>query len=197
MNKSRLISRSALFAVGVFAMQAVPVLADETVPPAYAGMPERGGGFDWVEHTQYTLEELKAKLNLAPTQAAAWDAWSAGVMKDAHQQLEQKKDWMEENPRAGPPAGDTTPERMARGIERLRAQTKWMQEHLVELEAAQARTKTFYNALDTNQKTIFDLFWHEMHHRVAGHDDGWGMQERGGYGPGPMMDGREGPAGGY
>ena len=45
---------------------------------------------------------------------------------------------------------------------------------LVRLDAAQARTQTFYDALDTQQKTIFDLFWTVMHHRFAG-QEGWQM----------------------
>jgi hypothetical protein len=95
------------------------------------------------------------------------------VLKDGKQQLEQKKsEHDEKTPGAKAPSGNTTPERMARGIERLRAETLWMQEHLSRLEAAQIRTAAFYGALDTNQKTIFDLFWHELYHRVSGHDVG-------------------------
>jgi hypothetical protein len=198
MKKFRLAGCGALIAVGAVLLQTLPVLAAGTASPAAAGPPEFGRGFDWIDHTQQTLDELKVKLNLAPKQVAAWDAWSAGVMKDARQQIDDRKAWMEEKgARAGPPADDTTPERMARWIEFLRAQTNWMQQHLAQLEAAQVRTKTFYDALEPNQKTIFDLFWHEMHHRSAGHDEGWGMQGHWGYGPGPMMEERGGPGGGY
>jgi hypothetical protein len=137
------------------------------------------------------VDELKGKLNLGPEQTAAWDTWSAGVTKDAQRQFEQKKSWLEEKGVRGKPTTDgTTPERMARGIERLRAEAKWMQEQLVQLEAAQVRTKTFYNTLATNQRTIFDLFWHEVHHRVSGHDDDWGMSD------GPVPGEYEGPVSG-
>lgn len=54
------------------------------------------------------------------------------------------------------------------GIACLRAETTWMQAHLVQLEAAQVHTKTFYDVWDSNQKTIFDLFWHVMYRRVSG-----------------------------
>lgn len=47
------------------------------------------------------------------------------------------------------------------------AQIKWMEAHLERLNAAQVRTKTFYDALDTEQKTIFDLFWTVMHQRTG------------------------------
>lgn len=165
-------------AAGMWLLQCAPALAD--TPPS-GSAPERaayGPNFDWIGHTRQTLDELKVKLNLAAGQAAAWDAWSAGVLKDAQQQLEQKKPWLEEKPHAAKRAAEeTTPERMAREIERLRAQSTWMQEHLVQLEAALTRTKTFYDGLDRNQKTIFDLYWHEVHHRAAGHDHGLGTHE--------------------
>lgn len=131
--------------------------------------------FDWVKHTQQTLEELKGKLSLKPEQMPAWETWAAGVIADANQQVEN------DNPAATDKASarqalkdETTPQRMAKGIERLRTQTSWMQAQLVRLDAAQARTQTFYDALDAQQKTIFDLFWTVMHHRIAD-QDGWRM----------------------
>jgi hypothetical protein len=159
--------------MGALLLQVVPAQAAEGGPPAMMGRAERGDGVDWIGHTQHTLDELKSKLNLAPGQQAAWASWSGGVLKDAHDQLEQRSQKREAVDEAGSANADiTTPERMARGIERLRAENAWMQQHLVQLEAAQQRTKAFYEQLDTNQKTIFDLFWHEVHHRVSGHDDG-------------------------
>ncbi len=179
----------ALLAGAVLALHTASAPAADAAPAATGSMPGHPQGFDWIEHTQRTLNELKGKLNLAPGQLAAWDAWSAGVMKDAHQQLDQKKPWLEEQ-EAGAEPGDesTTPERMTRGIEHLRAETAWMQDHLVRLEAARARTSAFYDALDTNQKTIFDLFWHEVYDRTTGYDGGGGMHRSGmhqheGFGP--------------
>ncbi|MDR3454637.1 MAG: Spy/CpxP family protein refolding chaperone [Rhodoferax sp.] len=178
MKKSSLIGRCVLIAASTLLLQSAPVFAEEGAPPPPAGIAGSSRNFDWVQHTQRTLEELKGKLHLAPEQMPAWDTWSRGVMKDAHQQLEQRQSGFEEKGgRAKPAADPTTPERMARGIERLRAETKWMQEHLVQLEAAQVRTEAFYNTLSTDQKTIFDLFWHEFYHRVSGPDGGWSMRE--------------------
>jgi len=176
---------------GMLMLHPAPVLADDPKPAEPAMMQRHG--FDWVEHTQQTLDELKGKLNLAPGQMAAWETWSAGVLKDAHQHLQQREAFRDkEDHERKPPMDLTTPEQMARGVERLRARLNWMQEHLAQLEAAQGRTKAFYDTLDTNQKTIFDLFWHEMYHRMAGHD-GWGMHREGGFGPGPMDEGNESP----
>jgi len=196
MQKAGLIRYGALFAAA-FALYCTAAVAGQAAPATPQRMPAHSRGFDWIQHTQRTLEELKGKLNLAPGQMAAWDTWSAGVMKDAHQQLEQKKTWLEESGESEKsPADGTTPDRMARGIERLRAETEWMQEHLKQLEAAQVRTKTFYDALDTNQKTIFDLFWHEVDHRAGGFHGGVGMRE--GFGPcGPVNAQHECPRGAY
>lgn len=197
MKKTNLIGQCVLVAASTLLLQSAPVLAEEGVPSQIGGMAGRSRNFDWVQHTQHTLDELKGKLNLAPEQMTAWDTWSRGVIKDAQQQLEKKKSGHEEKGGRAKPTDGTTPERMARGIERLRAETNWMQEHLVQLEAAQVRTKAFYNALSTNQKTIFDLFWREIYHRASGHDDGWGMHEHEGSGPGSMMGEHEGRASGH
>ncbi|MDR3414898.1 MAG: Spy/CpxP family protein refolding chaperone [Nevskia sp.] len=176
-----------------------PVLADDPKPTASARMQEHG--FDWIEHTQYTLSELKSKLNLSPAQVAGWQTWSEGVLTDARRNLEQRK--AEQGKEVREPAAPmdlTTPEQMGRGVDRLRTHLKWMQEHLAQLEAAQTRTKVFYDTLDTNQKTIFDLFWHEMSHRMAGHDGmgmgmgmGMDMHRGDGFGHGAMDEEHEGP----
>jgi hypothetical protein len=183
-----LIATAALLAAGTAALSPAPVQAQAAGDGAWAAHHERGhpADLDWIQHTQATLDELKHKLSLDPAQGAAWDAWSAGVMTDAHHQLERKESGAPPE-RARPHAGitETTPDQMARGIERLRAQATWMQAHLGELEAAQLRTRTFYDTLDGKQQTIFDLYWHEMHHRMSGHDGNWGM---GG------MDGHRDPA---
>jgi len=187
---SNLIRRCILLAAGALLLQSIPALADKS-PPHPVGAPGYIVNFDWVKHTQRTIDELKGKLNLTPDQMAAWDTWSAGVMSDARQQIEGNKAWQEAMGKAQAPASDATPDRMARGIERLRAEATEMQGHLARLEAAQVRTKSFYDKLDTNQKTIFDLYWQGVHHRDAGQGLGHGMHEGG---PGPVRGERERPA---
>jgi hypothetical protein len=191
MKESSLIGNCILFAAASLLLQSFPVLADDGLSSPVGAVAGHIRNPDWIQHTQSTLDELKGKLNLGPEQIAAWDTWSSGVTKDAQRQLDQKKPWLQENgARTKPTTDGTTPERMARGIERLRAETKSIQEQLVQLEAALARTKTFYNTLGTNQRTIFDLFWHELHHRVSGHDGGWAMTD------GPVPGQYECPMGG-
>lgn len=170
MNKSSVIGQCMLIAASVLLMPASSVFANPPLSPQ-GGMPHHFQDFDWVKHTQRSLDKLKAKLNLKPEQMPAWETWAAGVIADANQQLEKDKARRNEMASAKPaPIDETTPERMAKGIERLRAETNWMQAQLVRLDAAQVRTKTFYDALGTEQKTIFDLFWTAMHHRNAGYD---------------------------
>lgn len=174
MNKASMIGQCMLIAASVLLLPSTRVFANPPMSPQ-GGMSHHFQEFDWVKHTQQTLDDLKGKLNLKPEQMPAWEAWSTGVITDANQQLEKDKTRRDEMASSKQALMDeTTPQRMAKGIERLRAQTTWMQEHLVRLDAAQVRTKTFYDALETEQKTIFDLFWTVMHHRNAGHD-GWQM----------------------
>ncbi|MGA8137375.1 MAG: Spy/CpxP family protein refolding chaperone [Pseudomonas gingeri] len=174
MKKSGLIAQCLLVAASAFLLPSTQVMANPQMP-ASGGMFKLHSEFDWIKHTQLTLDDLKGKLNLKAEQLPAWETWSSGVLADAKEQL--KKDNGEgEKDAAAPKAlvDQTTPERMARGIERLRAQTQWMQAHLVRLDAAQVRTQAFYDTLAAEQKTIFDLFWTVMHHR-ASTADGWQM----------------------
>ncbi|MCT8960780.1 Spy/CpxP family protein refolding chaperone [Pseudomonas veronii] len=178
MNKPRLLGQCLLIAASVLLLPSTGAFANPAMPGlglGQGGMFRHASNFDWVKHTQQTLEELKGKLSLKPEQMPAWETWAAGVIADANQQVEN------DNPAATDKASarqalkdETTPQRMAKGIERLRTQTSWMQAQLVRLDAAQARTQTFYDALDAQQKTIFDLFWTVMHHRIAD-QDGWRM----------------------
>jgi hypothetical protein len=178
MKKSNLIGNCIVISFGALLLQSNPVFADIEMPLQPEVVMEHDQSFDWIAHTQHILDELKTKLNLAPEQMTAWDIWSQGVINDGRHQLGQKQTGRYEmKRRAKSSIDETTPERMARGIERLRTETSWMQEHLSQLEAAQVRTVVFYNALGVNQKTIFDLFWHEMYHRISGHDDGGNLHD--------------------
>lgn len=168
MNKSILQVICFLVVVNTVMFLTAQVFAeDEPSYPAKEASP--GPGTDWVKHTQATLDRLKAKLALSATQIPAWDNWSHAVITDAHQQTDRKKS-MHQEMREQAMEDETTPARMARGIERLREENVWLQQHLTQLEAAQSRTATFYNSLSATQKTIFDLFWRDMHHQTDEHD---------------------------
>jgi len=171
MNRSSLIGQCMLMAASMLLVPSTSVFANPPTSAAQGGMYHRFQDFDWVKYTQQTLDDLKGKLNLKPEQMAAWDTWATGVMADANQHQEKAK--AERDERASTkraPMNETTPGRMAREIERLRTQTKWMEAHLERMDAALVRTKTFYEVLDAEQKTIFDLFWTVVHHRLYGND---------------------------
>ncbi len=132
--------------------------------------------FDWIGHTAATLEGLKTLLHLETAQLPAWNTWSAGVLQDAHRQAGPKAPPEPKPEKAATGYLEPTPTRMSRGIAHLRARLGWMQDHLVELEAAQTRTQAFYEGLDIKQKTVFDLYWHEVRHRVSGDEADWDMR---------------------
>ena len=171
MKKSGLIGQCLLIAASAFLLPSISFAADPQMP-APSGMTRQPLDFDWVKHTQQTLDDLQAKLNLKPEQKPAWETWATGVITDANEPVKKKSDTQEKsntndedkNSSETELADQTTPQRMAKGIARLRAHTDWMQAHLVRLDAAQVRTKTFYDSLEPEQKTIFDLFWTVMHH---------------------------------
>jgi hypothetical protein len=149
-----------LAAAGAFLLQLAPAMAADSPHPADVA--------DRMQQVQHRLDDLKARLNLEPGQNEAWAVWSAGVSEIALQHLIQKQAWLEKrNTLTRPVQEGTTPERMARNIERLRARTAFMQENLGRLEAAQVRTSVFYDQLDANQKTIFDLYASQMRERFG------------------------------
>jgi hypothetical protein len=172
MKTSGLIGTCMLIAASAALLPAISVAACPQMPGPSGmsgGMYRPAADFDWVKHTQQTLDDLQGKLNLKPEQMPAWDTWAKGVMADANEQVkmdETKDD--DKSTGTTSQADQTTPQRIARGIARLRAQTNWMQAHLTRLDAAQVRTQTFYDALEPEQKTIFDLFWTVMHHKTSG-----------------------------
>ncbi len=149
-----------LAAAGAFLLQLAPAMATDLPYPADVA--------DRMLQVQRRLDDLKARLNLEPGQYEAWAIWSAGTSEIALQRLTQKQAWLEKRKALTRPVQEgTTPERMARSIERLRARTAFMQENLGRLEAAQVRTSVFYDQLDANQKTIFDLYASQMRERFG------------------------------
>ena len=87
MKKASTVGQCVLVVASVFLLQSIPAFAEKENPTQ-----EYHQTFDWIQHTQHTLDELKAKLNLGTEQLPAWSTWSGGVLKDAHQQLEHLVD---------------------------------------------------------------------------------------------------------
>ncbi len=111
------------------------------------------------------LQELKAKLQLAPTQDAAWTGFT-GVLQarpTPHTAPGQSQDW----------AQLSTPER----LERMKAMRT---QHQSEMNAFMDRhadaTKALYAALSPEQQKVFDAETARMMHtRGRGHGHGHGM----------------------
>jgi hypothetical protein len=195
-----------LVAGSTLLLQAGVLLAADAPPPSPGSSQEAWTGaarppINWAQHTQRMLDELKTKLNLSGSQKEAWDVWSSAVLSNARSQSEKINHWREAHMKQGfmgDPAHAhlSTPDRMAHGLEHMRMEIKRMQDHVALLEAAQASTKTFYDALDTNQKTIFDLYWQQSYQEGWGGHEGWeGHGMMGHEGCGPM--GRGGPCPNY
>ncbi|MDE1941870.1 MAG: Spy/CpxP family protein refolding chaperone [Betaproteobacteria bacterium] len=183
------IQKLILIAGSALLLQQSPLWAAEKAPasqPPAASAPSAPGGWgsfgpvDWVGHTERMLGDLKTKLDLTAAQQPAWDTWSHEVLDNVKAQTEKVRHWREAHMKLGPmedPAHSSlsTPDRMARGLEHMRAEIKRMQDHVALLETALANTKKFYGTLDAKQKTIFDLYWQQSYqggwigHGMMGH----------------------------
>ncbi|HET6828851.1 MAG TPA: Spy/CpxP family protein refolding chaperone [Ramlibacter sp.] len=86
------------------------------------------------------MADLKQKLALAPAQEGAWTAWTTAMQPPA--QPHQRPDRAEFEKL-------TTPER----IDRMRARRA---QHQSEMDKRMEATKTFYAALNADQKKVFD-----------------------------------------
>lgn len=148
---------SALLVVGTLAAAPGFVNAADAAKP---GMTERAGHFqhgarDPVARTTRRLDDLGEKLNLKSPQQVAWQTYSAAIIAQARV---RKHQWEQMRVAHHAPRENlTTPERMAKIADRLRQASGRMSQLASE-------TKTFYDQLGPEQKTIFDLYakagWH-------------------------------------
>ena len=154
---TKLTFASALLAALVLA--AAPGLVN-AADAARAGVPERAGHFrhgagDPVARTARRLDDLGRKLHLESSQQAAWQTYSAAIIAQARA---RKQQWAQLRlAHHAPHESLSTPERMAKIADRLRQAADRMSQLASE-------TKTFYDQLGPEQKTIFDLYaraaWH-------------------------------------
>lgn len=142
---------SALFAAAII------VAAPSFANAAAAARPEtkaQAGHFqfrgkDLVVRTTRRLGDLGKKLDIKPSQQAAWQTYSAAIIAQARV---QKHQWQQMRvARRASREHLTTPERMAKIADRLRQASERMSQLASE-------TKTFYDQLGPEQKTIFDLY---------------------------------------
>jgi len=90
------------------------------------------------------LQKLHDELKLAPTQEAAWKAWSEPMLQQAEKMgdLRTEREAMMKLP---------APDRMEKMLERMKEHQKRMEAHL-------ESTKGFYAGLSPEQKKVFDAF---------------------------------------
>lgn len=110
--------------------------------------------------------ELKAKLKITASQEAAWTAWTAAMQPPAHMGQRPTPEQQAEFAKL------TTPER----IDKMHALHS---ERMAEMTAAMNKhgdaTKTFYAALNAEQKKTFDAeFAKFAQHEGRGHREGRG-----------------------
>ena len=200
-NRKKMMALLAVVAMG----SSLSVLADTGTPPS-ASVPASSASAPapvaqhnahhahhsdmWMQHSRAMLLDMKEQLNLMPAQQEGWKAWSSDVLSITQAQTERIRHWraehekkaLEEDRATADHARVSTPERMAHGLNHMRLEVERMQDHLALLEKLQASTQKFYDALDTNQKTIFDLYWQQAYavgstlgHPMCGHGEGMGM----------------------
>lgn len=125
-------------------------IAQETHPPTQSGAEApHSNSMDPVAATQKRLAELKQKLNLKPSQQAAWETFSNALTAQAkaHAQSREKMKGTFGRDYENMPTPDK--------IEKLAAM---MRSNADSLSKTASDTKAFYNVLSAEQKTIFDLF---------------------------------------
>ncbi|MDY7548083.1 Spy/CpxP family protein refolding chaperone [Glaciimonas sp. Gout2] len=104
---------------------------------------------DAVPATQKRLTELKQKLNLKSSQQTAWDTFSSGLAAQATLRAQSKEKMKSA---LGPDYENlSTPEKMEKMVIMMRSNADF-------LSKTASITRTFYDGLSTEQKTIFDLF---------------------------------------
>lgn len=115
--------------------------------------------------TQKRLAELKQKLNLKPSQQAGWETFSNALTAQAKAQTQSREKMKGSFGRDF--ENMPTPEKM----EKMAAM---MHSNADSLSKTASDTKTFYDVLSVEQKTIFDLFsknaWKNRMSKYMHHD---------------------------
>jgi protein CpxP len=146
-------SVNSLLLIGIMATMGLAATAQTVAPPvpapATTAAPTKGDRHDPAkmrEHMAKRQAELKAKLKLTPAQEGAWTSYVAATQPPAHgprPTAEQRAEFDKL----------TTPER----IDKMRAMRS---QRMTEMNAAMDKrgeaTKTFYAALNADQKKVFD-----------------------------------------
>jgi hypothetical protein len=121
--------------------------------------------FDRVAQVQHSLDALSTKLNLNAGQQEAWQAYAASALaraKDAASRMEERRSH----------GSDMRTD--ADTATRLERMSRTMRERADRLQRVAQDTRQFENALTSEQRTIFDLYWKAQWHHAHSHHAGTG-----------------------
>lgn len=160
-------NRAAFMVSGMLMAGVSSYTIAQNMQPMHKGSTEAAQSLstDPVAATQKRLAELKQTLNLKPTQQAAWETFSNALVAQAktHAQSREKMPGTFGRDYESMP----TPEKMEKMAAMMRSNAD-------SLSKTAADTKTFYNVLSVEQKTIFDLFsknvWNKRMNEHLHHD---------------------------
>lgn len=146
-------SLKPLLLAALLASAALPALAEPAGGPAAAPCAVKADGerhayrqARWQDRVARRAAELKTELKLSAEQETAWTTYLAAMKPPADAATPQRSDL----------AQLTTPER----LDRMRS---LRQQRDAAFEQREAATRTFYGALNTEQKKIFDERTARMH----------------------------------
>ena len=142
--------KASLFAG--FCLATAGIYSDAQEMPTEATESNKEPHYQWndpVSSTHRYVAEINKKLDLKPAQQGAWKTFSAALMT-----LKKEEAPLGEKARTATPADSenlTTPEKIAKmsAVMRLNAERLRRTSHIV---------KDFYNVLNVEQKSIFDLY---------------------------------------
>jgi periplasmic protein CpxP/Spy len=112
---------------------------------------------------QKHLDMLAQKLNLQPSQQDAWQTFSASMIKRA-QEFAQARQTRRCGHDSHAKQDVSTPERLEKLAARMRVRAD-------RLAGLASDTRTFYDQLSQDQKTIFDLVTKKLMHRHRDNGD--------------------------
>lgn len=140
----------ALLITSIATTPAFVIAADHSNDQSKSGGRDQHHRMDPVERAQKHLDKLEQKLQLTSDQQAAWDTYSSTALARA---TERAKHMEEHHAKGGDHHGDMdTASRLEHMSQRMRERADKMQQMAQD-------TRTFQQALTSEQQTIFDKYW--------------------------------------
>jgi hypothetical protein len=152
--------RSGIVAMSLLAISGFAAAADQAPDSPQANKMAHHRQFDPVAHTQRLLDNLENKLSLTDSQKPAWQAYADNALARARERATRMQEWRSSR-EGGRADGDMA--------DRLDKMSQAMRQRADDLQKVAQDTRTFEQALTSEQKTIFNLFWKAQSHHRMGH----------------------------